>query len=283
MAADLIGDLSGRPRVQPGDEVDLPDSSLLLVPSQVDERGHGSAQGRRVLAPGRVTYRDFTGDKRTASLEDVDAHDVASGLPIRKSNAHRRQLSMTGERWAETAAGFVPFESLNERRFIVAADFDPKVVRITAQPFRFHLGHKTPPHVPDFMTLRADGSVRIVNVKPLELYDDDERDRLMDFARALNAKGWGYAIWHDWPDTVTANLDWLSRMNVPGSAHPAALAAAERLWDFDSYGSLERKVAAVVPGVFVRPAIDRLIWSHHFSIDLSRDLDVDTPLMRVAK
>nr|WP_254065186.1 MULTISPECIES: TnsA-like heteromeric transposase endonuclease subunit [unclassified Frigoribacterium] len=238
------------------------------------------ATGPREWRRAQITYRDAAAVKRLVGLEDADAHDILEGFPIRKSNSNRRQRSMIGERWVEKTGALIPVESMNERRFVITADFDPMVLRIVAQPFRFRVAPGRPSHVPDFLTLRRDGTIRVVNVRPVEQFDAREQERMHSFASAIATLGWEHAMWHDLPLAVFQNLDWLSRMNVPGAAHPMALEAAQRLWNYDCYGSLEEKMKTDVPREWVRPAIDRLIWEHVFDVDLRMPLDVHSVLHR---
>lgn len=60
------------------------------------------------------------------------------------------------------------YESRLELARLLLADYDRDVVAIAAQPFlvRAQVNGKGRRHVPDFLLLRADATVQVVNVKP---------------------------------------------------------------------------------------------------------------------
>jgi hypothetical protein len=70
----------------------------------------------------------------------------------------------------------VTFESRCERDHLIAFDFDPDIVGIAAQPFRFEFtttdGVRRP-HVPDYFLRNADGCGVVVDVKPDKLIDSN--------------------------------------------------------------------------------------------------------------
>jgi hypothetical protein len=66
------------------------------------------------------------------------------------------------------SGGHVIYESRLELARLLLADFDPGVTAIAAQPFllRAQAGGRLRRHEPDFLLVRADHTVQVVNVKP---------------------------------------------------------------------------------------------------------------------
>ena len=65
----------------------------------------------------------------------------------------------------------VVYESRLELSWLWLADFDPQVTAIAAQPMCLtgRDGDRIRTRYPDFLALRADGSVLVVDVKPARL------------------------------------------------------------------------------------------------------------------
>jgi hypothetical protein len=73
-----------------------------------------------------------------------------------------------GYYWSATTSGHVIYESRLELARLLLADFDPGVKAIAAQPFllRAQVSGRVRRHVPDFLLVRADRTIQVVNVKP---------------------------------------------------------------------------------------------------------------------
>ena len=81
---------------------------------------------------------------------------------------------------------------------LLLADFASEVVAIAAQPFllRAPAGGRVRRHVPDFLLIHADQTVRVVNVKPAErLADPAVAEALAWPGELFEARGWGHEIW----------------------------------------------------------------------------------------
>lgn len=66
-----------------------------------------------------------------------------------------------------TTGGHVIYESRLELARLLLADFDPDVIAIAARPFLLRAGERPgAPSRADFLLIRADQTVRVVNVKP---------------------------------------------------------------------------------------------------------------------
>ena len=121
-----------------------------------------------VSAEPEVSLRMADGSEVRRLLRDVRARQVAAAVPWRAARSARGQSHYPGFYWSETTGSHVVYESRLELARLLAADFDPAVTAIAAQPFllRAHAGGRVRRHVPDFFLVRADESALLVNVKP---------------------------------------------------------------------------------------------------------------------
>jgi hypothetical protein len=92
----------------------------------------------------------------------------------------------------------VIYESRLELARLLLADFDPGVTGIAAQPFllRARAGGRVRQHVPDFLLVHSDQTVRVVNVKPAARLADPAVAEALAWPGALfEARGWDHEVW----------------------------------------------------------------------------------------
>jgi hypothetical protein len=91
---------------------------------------------------------NFTGETRVLARMDETLLDSAvsdapasvaleKALPIRESFSWRGKRNYEGVWWSSTTRRHVAFESLLEREFLMAADFDGEVLGVSSQPLAF--------------------------------------------------------------------------------------------------------------------------------------------------
>jgi len=164
------------------------------------------------------------------------------------------------------------FESLEEQRFLLAADFAGGVTEVVSQPFRLRAqttaGWRE--HIPDFLTVSGQ-DVWLVDIRPRALIKDDDRVLFAAAAEAAPAAGWRYAVICGWRPHVMATLDMLSSQRRP-------------LADLLGIGPQLLAVAGAGPvsfdelaGATSCPAVARahalhLIWHRKLGIDLAQPL-----------
>ena len=68
---------------------------------------------------------------------DAAAVEFESVVPIRRVRAYRGGRNFVGAWWVSTINRHVTFESWCERDHLITFDFDPHIVGVAAQPFRF--------------------------------------------------------------------------------------------------------------------------------------------------
>ena len=123
-----------------------------------------------------VSLRMADGSEVHRPLRDVRARQVVAAVPWRGTRSARGQAHYPGCYWSATTSAHVIYESRLELARLLIADFDPAVTAIAAQPFllRAAVGGRVRRHVPDFLLVHADQTVRWCNVKPAARLADPE-------------------------------------------------------------------------------------------------------------
>lgn len=233
-------------------------------------------------ADAMVSLRMGDGSEASLALRGVQARQVTAAVPWRKTRSARGQLHYPGYFWSATMSAHVVYESRLELARLLLADFDRHVVAIAAQPFllRARVGGQVRRHVPDFLLVHADNSVRVVNVKPAErLADPRIAEALAWPGRLFQAHGWEHEIWSGADPVLLANLRFLAGYRRPGLLPEELLGevlAAVR--PGDTIGGVTGRVAgARTPGE-VKAAVLRLLWQQRLATDLRSHLDSDSAL-----
>lgn len=152
----------------------------------------------------------------------VDNQRITADLlsvPLENANMARRYGAYQGKRnyeglwWSSTNHGHVPFESLLERDYLLWADWDPRVVRVAAQPIALLWPKDTPhhhSHVPDYFVRLKDGTGALVDVKTPKGLSTHARDQLALTEAVCQEVGWGYEVFTGLPANEADNLRWLA-------------------------------------------------------------------------
>jgi hypothetical protein len=216
-----------------------------------------------------VRLRDGTVSERP--LGQVMAGQIVSAVPWRMTRSARGQAHYPGYFWSATAGGLVIYESRLELARLLLADFDPDVTAIAAQPFllRAPVSGRVRRHVPDFLLVHADRTVRVVNVKPAaRLADPAVAEALAWPGELFEARGWDHEVWTGADPVFLANVRFLAGYRRPGMP-PDAVAGAV----LDVIGPGE-----CLGGLLAKAAVLRLLWQRRLSTDLSRPLDAGSVL-----
>jgi len=160
---------------------------------------------------------------------------------------------------------------------LLLADFASEVVAIAAQPFllRAPAGGRVRRHVPDFLLIHADQTVRVVNVKPAErLADPAVAEALAWPGELFEARGWGHEIWTGADPVLLANVRFLAGYRRPGIPPDAVTGAVlDLVRAGDCLGGLLDRLERGWPRPLAKAALLRLLWQRRVSTDLSRPLD----------
>jgi hypothetical protein len=119
--------------------------------------GTQDADGERLHEPS-VSVRLRSGQAvPDRPLRQVTAGEIVAAAPWRTARSARGQAHYPGFYWSATAGCHVIYESRLELACLLPADFDPDVAAV---------GGRVRRHVPDFLLVRANRTVTVVNVKP---------------------------------------------------------------------------------------------------------------------
>lgn len=169
--------------------------------------------------PVNATDRSRVLARLGGSIENLELSTQLSELPLEEAAAIREFFSWPGKPnyeglwWSSTVRRHVCFESLLEAEYLMAADYDPNVVAIAAQPLAFLWPRTHRPrrsHVPDFFLRLSDGDGCIVDVRDARRVQADQ-DQFTLTRRICAEIGWKYQLFTGIESSVLrSNLRWLS-------------------------------------------------------------------------
>jgi len=229
-----------------------------------------------------VSLRMADGSEVQRPLRDVRACQVAAAVPWRMARSARGQAHYPGYFWSVTMSAHVIYESRLELARLLLADFDRDVVAIAAQPFllRAQAAGRPRRHVPDFLLVRADRTVQVVNVKPASrLADPQIAEALAWPGRLFEAHGWQHEIWSGADPVLLANVRFLAGYRRPGLLPDELLdevLAAVR--PGDTIGAVISRLAGPHRPGEVKAAILRLLWQQRLATGLHDRLDTGSDL-----
>lgn len=232
-------------------------------------------------------YTSGSGEDVVTSLEAARADLVVRGLPVRRFGSYAGMGHYPGWWWAATMGDLVGYESLLERDRLMLADFDQDVVAVASQPFGLagRDGDAVRRHVPDYMLLRRDGSVEVVDVKPARLVDKPEVAEVLDWTgRELAQRRWRYTVWSGTNPQRLTNVRFLSQGRRAHLVDVDALAALK------SHGEVGICLASALRATAsdtdfgsatLRAAMVSLLWQQDWSVPLDEPIDGDTRITEV--
>jgi len=217
------------------------------------------------------------GSTTECPLSTTTAAVVLSAGPWRTFRSRRGQRHFPGLYWSSTTGGHVAYESRLELARLLLADADREIVGIAAQPFLVSDDRRR--HVPDFLFLRADGSVLVVNVKPADRLEDPRVAGALAWAgEVFAARGWQHEIWSAADPHVLSNVRFLAGYRRSALLDRAAVEEAAAL-DLAGLTITQAEVAFAAAGIVEpRPVLLHLLWSGVLCADLTRPLSCDTTL-----
>lgn len=240
--------------------------------------------------PGRlveVRYTSRDGGDVVTTLDAARVDLVVHGLPVRRFGSYAGMGHYPGWWWAATMGDLVGYESLLERDRLMLADFDPDVVAVASQPFGLAGldGDVVRRHVPDYLLLRRDGSVEVVDVKPARLADKPEVAEVLAWTgRELAERGWRYSVWSGTEPHRLTNVRFLAQGRRAHLVDPGAVA---HLRDHGAVGgSLGESLTAATRATdytvhALRAAMVCLLWHQAWEIGLDEPLSLATRIDRV--
>ena len=207
---------------------------------------------------------------------------VESALPVRQFFAWPGKRNYEGSWWSSTNGSHVQFESLLEREYLLAADFDTEIVAIAAQPLAFLWPHGVKgqrSHVPDFFARLDCGDGRLVDVRHPEHVERNAAQ--FDMTReACSEAGWQYEVFTGLPQVVSLNLRWLAGYRQDRCA-PAGEVAVRICEGFGEPVSLTAGLRRIckstgLPKEMIMANTLNLLWRRRLSADLTQPLSMDS-------
>lgn len=172
-----------------------------------------------------LEYVDSIGVRTLTTLGQVDESRLSRGRPVRTIRSHKNQRHRPGLFWSATTGGHVPYESQLELARLWFADFDPEIVWIIAQPM-WLVGwddRVLRRHFPDFLLVRRDGGLVVVDVKPRVFASKPKVWAAFDWTSRLCAqRGWDFEVWMDCDPVQLAHLRAIAAGRRSGNAAPSA-------------------------------------------------------------
>lgn len=133
--------------------------------------------------------------------------------PWRPFRWRRGQAHYSGLYWSAVTGGHVGYESRLELAWLLLADREPGLRTIISQPFQLTavIDGQRRRHVPDFLTIAADGAVTVVDVKPARRLADATVAFTFGWARRIvQAQGWRFQVASEPEATLLANVRFLA-------------------------------------------------------------------------
>ena len=227
-------------------------------------------------------FRGSDGRFVDAAVDLLPVDEVLAGLPVREFRWYRGRRHYSGWYWAATISGHVVYESRLELARILLADRDPGVVAIAAQPV-WLAGlddGRVRRHVPDLLLAHRGGGLTFVDVKAASRLADERVVAQFAWMRQVCDRfGFGFEVWSGVDPVVLENIRFLAGYRaaglICGELLDEILAAVRGPVPLEE---VERSVARGSDRGWVRPAVLHALWRGLLEADLTRPLDVLTPV-----
>ncbi|MGW0673226.1 TnsA-like heteromeric transposase endonuclease subunit [Streptomyces sp. NPDC002746] len=144
-------------------------------------------------------------------VRDLGTFRWSASRPARAFTWRAGQRHRPGLAYMSTTGRLHGFESLAERRLLLALDFVGGVTEVLSQPFtlKFTTRRGTVRHTPDFLALSHETAL-LIDVRPADLIKPDDMVKFAAAQRAAGAAGWQYVVVGGWHPRLWAALDVLS-------------------------------------------------------------------------
>ncbi|MFF1301926.1 TnsA-like heteromeric transposase endonuclease subunit [Streptomyces sp. NPDC058307] len=229
-----------------------------------------------------TTTWKFGRDLVTGPVRDLDKVDIGRSVPVRRFTWRTDQFHRPGLEYLMATDRHHGFESHEEERLLLIADFAAGLVEALCQPFRlrFLSEGKVIRHTPDFL-LVTDSGLFLIDVRPAERIKPEDALKFAAAAEAALSAGWQYGVVAGWRQHLWTNVDALSAerrplpdvLGIQGQLRDAAAAHGSLL-----FGELVERCR--VPAIARAHAI-HLLWHRHLGVDLSGPFG-DGSLVRLA-
>ncbi|MEU7577674.1 TnsA-like heteromeric transposase endonuclease subunit [Streptomyces sp. NPDC041068] len=144
-------------------------------------------------------------------VRELASAPVPWSVPARRFSWHPSQGHRPGLECLVSTGRQHGFESLAERRLLLALDFAGRVREVLSQPFRLQFTSTggAGEHTPDYLALGPE-AVWLLDVRPAARIKPEDELRFAAAAQAAASAGWRYAVVTGWRRQVIAGIDTLS-------------------------------------------------------------------------
>ncbi|OEJ23139.1 hypothetical protein AR457_37820 [Streptomyces agglomeratus] len=218
-----------------------------------------------------ATWRAGQGEVVTP-VRDLDAFEWPASRPARAFAWRPRQRHHPGLAFMSATGRLHGFESLAERRVLLALDFVGGMTEVLSQPFTLKFTTRQRPvrHTPDFLALTR-GTALLIDVRPADLIKPDDALKFAAAQRAAGAAGWQYTVVAGWRPQPWAALEALSArrraMSDPLGLLPELLELTA-----EQPRRLGELVAAASWPTLARAYVLHLLWSRRLTMDVALPL-----------
>jgi hypothetical protein len=208
--------------------------------------------------------------------------------PIRAYPTYPGKRSHEGRYWFSQSGTHVRFESRFEMTALMSLDFRGDAARVSSNPFWLLWPPDVPQkrHAPDFFVRRKDGSVLVVDVKPIARVTERDRAQHARTKKLCRELGWDYEEFTTIDRNVERNLRLFCAYNHPRFAlapenWPANIATARRN---DAKGMCLSDLLTALAGHLDQPAervlsgIYYMLWRRELHVDMTHPLTWNTPV-----
>ncbi|MFC8094827.1 TnsA-like heteromeric transposase endonuclease subunit [Streptomyces sp. NPDC057301] len=205
----------------------------------------------------------------TSPVRDLAKVDLRRSVPVRRFTWRTDQFHRPGLEYLTSTDRHHGFESHEEERLLLVADFAAGLVEALCQPFRlqFFADGKAAQHTPDFLLVTESGLL-LIDVRPADRIEPEDALKFAATAEAALSAGWRYSVVTGWRRHVWTNVDTLSAERRP---LPDVMSIQEQLQEVAARGPLtysELVERCSIPAIARAHAI-HLLWHRHLGVDLS--------------
>ena len=224
-----------------------------------------------------VAHARVGGEEVRGCLADLPLDVLRACGPVRSPGVYQRQRHMPGQWFSTTTGGFLEYESLLERDWMLLMDFDRRVEWICEQPLRLRYTKDGRPasHVPDLLVWR-DGAPELCDVKSEERVEDSEflaQVRAMELACA--EAGLAYRVLSEPDPQLLVNARWLA-----GYREPPPDPDGERARMLSALAFADSTIGELVAGAsepaLARPVLMHVLWAGDALVDVSGPIAEET-------
>jgi hypothetical protein len=201
--------------------------------------------------------------------------DLSLGLlrrcePVRVPGVYRRQRHMPGRWFSTTTGGFLEYESLLERDWMLLMDFDREVEWMCEQPLRLRYVKDGKPasHVPDLLVWRQ-LTPELCDVKSGERVEDPTFQAQVEATGLACAEaGIGYRVLSEPDRQLLANVRWLAGFR---ERPPDPDGERARMLARSATGSctIAELMSCAREPILARPVLMNLLWAGDALLDVS--------------